>query len=64
MISIRIGDTVKWSSGRKILGKVIKLFGHRGHSYAVVEDSLHALSVVRVYEKLEVLPRKESDGKV
>jgi hypothetical protein len=51
---IKIGDKVRWSTGHKPLGVVVHIFTNRQQRYAVVEDDVWRLRVVRIYEKLVV----------
>lgn len=57
--SIRCGDTVKWTTSRKPLGVVVHVFMFKGWEYAVVEGANNKLSVVRIYELLEVVKPNE-----
>lgn len=52
---VKLGDVVKWSNGRKPLGRVVQIFTLRGKNFAVVEDEMEGLRVVRIYEKLTVV---------
>ena len=51
---VSLGDTVRWSRGKKPLGKVVHFFQRYGDDYAVVEGRERTFIVCRIYEELVV----------
>lgn len=49
---VREGQEVKWRTGRKTLGVVVRTFPHKSQWFAIVENSKGVLSVVRITSDL------------